>query len=260
MRRFLSAVSFLSIIPAGPGGEFDPRLLSRSLAFFSIVGGLFGCLLALLSAALLRFLSPLVSAVLMAAAWTALSGALHLDGLADTVDAFGGSRDRKRRLAIMKDSRIGSFGAAAVCIILLLKTALLAELGAAGGSAASIPFGGLSSALILSPVMGRTVMAASIALFPSAKNTGLGSMIKAHCRAVDVIACALIAAAIAVVFRGVWGLALFAGIGAAGLCAAAGISRGLGGLTGDSYGALCEGAEVLSLLGLALLPVGGIAG
>ncbi len=259
MRRFLSAVSFLSVIPAGPGGEFNPRLLSRSLAFFSIVGGLFGCLLALLAAALLRFLSPLVAAVLTTAAWTALSGALHLDGLADTVDAFGGSRDRKRRLAIMKDSRIGAFGAVAVCLILLLKAALLAELGGAGGSAASIPFGGLASALVISPVMGRTLMAASIALFPSAKKTGLGSTIKAHCRAVDVIVCALLAAAIAVVFRGAWGLALFAGIGAAGLSAAAGLSRGLGGLTGDSYGALCEGAEVLSLLGLALLPVGGFA-
>jgi adenosylcobinamide-GDP ribazoletransferase len=260
MRRFLSAVSFLSVIPAGPGGAFDPRLLSRSLAFFSIVGGLFGGVLALFAAALLRFLSPLVSAVLTVAAWTAFSGALHLDGLADTADAFGGSRDRKRRLAIMKDSRIGTFGAVAVCLILLVKTVLLAELGGGGGRALSILFGGLPSALVLSPVIGRTVMAAAIALFPSAKITGLGSAFKAHCRAVDVVVCALIAAAIAVVFRGVWGLALFAGVGAAGLLAAAGLSRGLGGLTGDSYGALCEGSEVLSLLALVFLPVGGLAG
>lgn len=259
MKRFLSAVSFLTVIPAGPGGEFDAGLQSRSLAFFSLVGGLVGFALALFAAALLRFLSPFAAAALVVTAWTAVTGALHLDGLADTVDGFGGGRDRKRRLEIMKDSRIGTFGAAAVCIVLLLKTALITELGG-GDPTGVLPFGALPSALVLAPVMGRTVMAVSIVCFPSAGKTGLGSLFKAGSRAVDAVACAMIAAALAVAFRGIWGLVLCAFVGASGLCAGAALKNGLGGLTGDSYGALCEGSEVLSLIALVFLPAGGIAG
>jgi adenosylcobinamide-GDP ribazoletransferase len=248
MRRFLSAVSFLTLIPAGPGGAFDERLPARSLAFFSIVGCLFGCVLAVIAAALIRVMSPLAASALTTAAWTLMSGALHLDGLADTVDGFGGGKDKRRRLAIMKDSRIGTFGAAAVCLVLMLKMALISEL--AGGSAAAfiLSIGALPSALVLAPVMGRTVMALAVVLFPAAGKKGLGASFKANSRAVDGIVCAIMALLIAFLLRGPWGLLLSVGIGAAGLGAGFALCRGLGGLTGDTYGALCEGTEVLSLL------------
>ncbi len=260
MRRFLSAVSFLTIIPAGPGGAFDARLPARSSAFFSIVGALFGLALAALSSGLLHFLSPLASAALTVTAWTVLSGALHLDGLADTADGLGGGRDKAQRLLIMKDSRIGTFGAAAVCIVLLLKTALIVELCGGGSSSIVLPFGKLPSALVLAPVMGRTVMALAVFAFPAARKTGLGSSFKADCRVVDAVICAGVALVLAVLFRALWGLLSALAVGALGMAAAALLSRGLGGLTGDSYGALCEGCELSGLLALAILPAGGLLG
>ncbi len=253
MKRFLYAVSFLTVIPAGPGGKFDARIQSRSLIFFSTVGALYGCAMAGAALLLSRILSPLAAGALITAGWTALSGALHLDGLADTADGFGGGRDAASRLAVMKDSRIGTFGAAAVCLLLVLKTALIAELGGSSG-AADFPFGRLLTALVISPVMGRTLMAAAITAFPSAARKGLGAQFKAGCRPIDAVVCAAIAAVLATVLCGLSGLAAFAAVGAAGLGAGALLSRGLKGLNGDAYGALCEGGEAACLLMLAVLP------
>ncbi len=247
MKRFLCAAGFLTVIPLGKPKAPDARLLARSLVFFSLVGGLLGGVLAL-SAFLLRgLMSPLPAAALTVAAWTILTGGLHLDGLADTMDGFGGGGTSKRRLEIMKDSRIGTFGAAAVCIALLLKTAMTAELVEKG----RFP------ALIIAPAIGRAVMALAILLFPAARKGGLGRLFKDNCRAEDAVICAATAVILALLIRGPWGLVLSAVVGACGLLTARGICRGLGGLTGDVYGALCEGSEITTLLLLIAFPGNG---
>jgi adenosylcobinamide-GDP ribazoletransferase len=148
----------------------------------------------------------------------------------------------------MKDSRIGAFGAVAVCLCLMLKTALTAQLMA----------GSPIAALVIAPVMGRTVMTLAVFVFPAARKTGLGGSFKAHCRVGDAIICACAAVAAAVILRGLWGLAFAAGIAAAGLGCGALLNRAFGGLTGDSYGALCEISEIIGLLVLIVLPPGGI--
>jgi adenosylcobinamide-GDP ribazoletransferase len=140
LRHFLLALQFFTRIPVtGRLAEwvgFSPAMLRASAAYFPAVGVVIGGLVVLLTATLMRYLptayAPLVAAAL-GTAWSVwLTGAFHEDGLADVADGLGGSYDRERALIIMKDSRVGAFGAIAVVLALLSKVALLALLGAVG--------------------------------------------------------------------------------------------------------------------------------
>ena len=140
LRHFLLALQFFTRIPVtGRLAEwvgFSPAMLRASAAYFPLVGMVIGGLVVLLTAALMHYLptayAPLVAASL-GTAWSVwLTGAFHEDGLADVADGLGGSYDRERALIIMKDSRVGAFGAIAVVLAILSKVALLALLGAVG--------------------------------------------------------------------------------------------------------------------------------
>ena len=140
LRHFLLALQFFTRIPVtgrlADWVGFSPAMLRASAAYFPAVGVVIGGLVVLLTAALMHYLpaayAPLVAAVL-GTAWSVwLTGAFHEDGLADVADGLGGSYDRERALIIMKDSRVGAFGAIAVVLALLSKVALLALLGAVG--------------------------------------------------------------------------------------------------------------------------------
>ena len=140
LRHFLLALQFFTRIPVtGQLADwvgFSPAMLRASAAYFPAVGVVIGGLVVLLTAALMHYLpaayAPLVAAAL-GTAWSVwLTGAFHEDGLADVADGLGGSYDRERALIIMKDSRVGAFGAIAVVLALLSKVALLALLGAVG--------------------------------------------------------------------------------------------------------------------------------
>ena len=140
LRHFLLALQFFTRIPiTGRLADwvgFSPVMLRASAAYFPVVGVVIGGLVVALSATLMYYLptayAPLVAAAL-GTAWSVwLTGAFHEDGLADVADGLGGSYDRERALIIMKDSRVGAFGAIAVELALLSKVALLALLGAVG--------------------------------------------------------------------------------------------------------------------------------
>ena len=140
LRHYLLAVQFFTRIPVtgrlASWVGFSPARLRASAAHFPGVGWLVGALVAGFSAALLLALpdnamAPLVVAVLGTVAGVLLTGAFHEDGLADVADGLGGSSDRTRALLIMKDSRVGAFGALALVLVLLAKVALLALVGVA---------------------------------------------------------------------------------------------------------------------------------
>ena len=142
IRHFLLAVQFFTRIPVvgrlADWVGFSPAMLRASAAHFPGVGWLVGTLVAVLTALLLAYLpesgfSPLVAAVLGTAFGVLLTGAFHEDGLADVFDGLGGSPDRERALVIMKDSRVGAFGAIAMFLVLLGKVSLLALLGSVNG-------------------------------------------------------------------------------------------------------------------------------
>lgn len=141
VRHYLLALQFFSRIPVtgrlAAWVGFSPAMLRASAAHFPGIGWLVGAVCAAMAIVLPLVLpqtpmSALVAAVLVTMASVVLTGAFHEDGLADVADGLGGSQDRLRALDIMKDSRIGAFGALALLLVILLKLALLAVLWSAG--------------------------------------------------------------------------------------------------------------------------------
>ncbi len=144
IKHYLLAIQFFTRIPVtgrlAAWVGYSPEMLRASAAHFPGVGWLVGALVAGLTFLLLIFLptegpgavlSPLVAAALSTVFSVMLTGAFHEDGLADIADGLGGSQNRERALEIMKDSRVGAFGAIAVTLVLLTKVSLLALIGAA---------------------------------------------------------------------------------------------------------------------------------
>ena len=139
IRHYLLAIQFFTRIPItgrlAAWVGYSPEMLRASAAHFPGVGMLVGGLVAVLTAVLLVFLpqtsplSSLAAAVLGTVFSVMLTGAFHEDGLADIADGLGGSQNRERALEIMKDSRVGAFGAIAVTLALLAKVSLLALIG-----------------------------------------------------------------------------------------------------------------------------------
>lgn len=168
VRHFLLSLQFFTRIPVtgrlADWVGYSPAMLRASAGHFPGVGWLVGGLVAGFTALLLTWLpesafSPLVAAVWGTAFGVLLTGAFHEDGLADVFDGLGGSPDRERALIIMKDSRVGAFGAMAVMLVLLAKVSLLALLG----SVSSVL---LCSALFLAHVVSRTWPLLLIRLMP----------------------------------------------------------------------------------------------
>lgn len=234
---FFRALSFLTILPC-PSREASPDELGRSCSFFPLTGLVTGALLAAAGAGLALLLPPLASAALTVILWALLTRGLHLDGLADTFDGIGGGWDGESRLAIMKDSRLGTFGGIALAAALIAKTALLAGLG--GGEEVG--------ALLAAPLAGRWAMLPAIYFFPSARPGGMGDLFKKGCTR----GCLLFGSASAILIMAAAGgtRGLIALVAAAVLALAFSrlLTRLLGGLTGDSYGAVCELTEIAVLV------------
>ena len=238
MRGLLVAIGFLTRLPV-PAKAFDGAPASASsLAWYPAVGLLIGGLLWLLSW-VMASAPPLLVAAVVLAVWVGLTGALHLDGLADSADAWvGGLGSRERTLAIMKDPRSGPMGVAALVLVLLLKFAGLASLP---------PH---NAALWLAPLLGRTALTAAFISTPYVRSGGLGSALLGASRGSS--AAALLVTALLCFCAGWHGvrallvaLAVFAGWRLACM-------RRLGGMTGDTCGALTELTEAAVLVALAL--------
>ncbi|AXI60615.1 adenosylcobinamide-GDP ribazoletransferase [Pseudomonas kribbensis] len=236
------ALQFLSSLPIRLPGMPAPEELGRSLLFYPLVGLLFGVILWALNIALAG--APLLlHAALLLTVWVLLSGALHLDGLADSADAWlGGFGDRERTLTIMKDPRSGPIAVVTLVLVLLLKyAALLALIEKQQGMA-----------LIIVPLIGRAALLGLFLTTTYVRAGGLGQALADHLPrktgwqvlAVSSVVCVLIAGFNAVVALL---LAVVVFIWLRHL-----MVRRLGGTTGDTAGALLELLEMSVLVGLAL--------
>lgn len=250
---FLEAIRFLTVLPvplsqSPPETAGDrPSPMARSIIYFPLVGGLLGAALALIDWGLHRLVPIQVAAALVLVAWMGLTRGLHLDGLADTADGLLGGWDREQRLAIMRDSRLGTFGALALFAALLLKFSLLGHL----------PLSWRARVLVVAPVLARWAMVQAITCYPPARQEGLGHFFRRHVKASDLILPSVVALALSLVCCGLWGLVILAGVLLMGLLFNGGVTRSVGGLTGDSYGALCEVEEVCALALVVVLGGGG---
>ena len=241
----LAAVAFLTRIPVGRAVPLGPDDVGRGVVFFPIVGAAVGALAGLAAEGLNGPLPSLVAGGLGVAVALLLTGALHLDGLADTADAFGAS-DRERRLEIMRDSRTGSFGAAAIAVAVLVEAATLGGLAVERDAVrAFVVAGALSRAA--TPPLARWL--------PYARSSrGPGSVLSGRASALAALAGAAIAVAAAIVLLGWDGVAASVLAGGVMLLAGLGSRAWIGGVTGDILGATTQLVEIgvlVLLLGLA---------
>ena len=241
MGSLILAIRFLTIVPV-PGREAaGPLALGRAAWWFPVVGLLLGIALAIGGRAADALFPPLVAAALLVTGWKLATGGIHLDGVADCLDGLAG-RDPARRLAIMRDSRIGVFGAAGLILLCLLTVAALAAL------AASLRL----RVLVLAPVIGRVApLLAGAWLAPATPGQGLGAAFAAGLSRGAGPAHVVASGVLAAWLLGIGGVAVAAAAWSLALLAAAFVARRLGGLTGDVLGAVVEVAELGTLLGVA---------
>jgi adenosylcobinamide-GDP ribazoletransferase len=243
-REFITALQFLTRIRLFRDPDYDDGLFGRSVKFFPLIGLLAGSILAGVAVLTGGWLPGTVRSTLLVTLSVFITGGLHCDGLMDSADGLFSGRSRERMLEIMKDSRVGSFGVIAIFLLLLWKWALLHDL----------PDSLLGPALISMMTFGRFAMILAILYFPYARPEGMGKafalnagthslgpalatllgLLAAFYVAKGLLVCAIaaVAALAAILFAGWFGRWT---------------THKLGGMTGDTYGAVAELAELVVL-------------
>ncbi len=245
VRLFLCAAQFLTRVPTPALKTFDPEWITRSARYFPLVGqGVGGvCALGLLAAN--HVWSPAVAALLAIGAGVLITGAFHEDGLADTADGLGGGQTAARRLEIMKDSRIGTYGVCALGLVLALKVAVLGSVSASKAAAMLLAAHGLGRA--------AAVMAMRLTPYAPSGEAGKWKPVPQGVRWGEVAVAVLIA---------LWPLVLLPPLSSLGGLVVGAIlasfvawqaRRLIGGHTGDVLGAIEQVFELGFLLGAAAL-------
>ncbi|MDN2565842.1 adenosylcobinamide-GDP ribazoletransferase [Aquibium sp. A9E412] len=240
MAELVACLGFYTRLPVAaralPPGGFAAAQWAAPLAGAAV--GLAGTLAWLAATRLGLGAWPAALAAL--AATMLASGALHEDGLADVADGFGGGATPADKLAIMRDSRIGSYGVLALILSVLMRAAALAALAAAGAAA-------VTAALLAAHMAARAAMPAFLRAVPPARRDGLSTGLGAVPRGAALTAAALGGLALLPLGLGA-ALATAAALGLAGWLFARLCRRQIGGHTGDCLGALEQGGEALVLL------------
>jgi adenosylcobinamide-GDP ribazoletransferase len=238
LKPLLIALQFLTRLPVKAGGWSD-RDIGRSMLFYPLVGLLLGLALAGVMGALHGAAPGVVAAVLLAL-WVVATGALHLDGLADSADAWiGGFGDPQRTLDIMRDPRCGPVAVAVVAVVLIAKFAALEALIATNAWLA----------VATAPVLGRTAVPLLFVTTPYVRSGGVGAVLAQRLPrkpAIAIVVCFAVLGGVANL-----GMALTAGIVFAVLRAM--MVRRIGGTTGDTAGALVELVETGTLVAASLM-------
>ena len=239
MRKLLIALQFLTIIPLRKSLEVTEEDLGKSMVYFPLIGLFIGGCLAL-SQVLLSFLFPpvIVDGLLVTIA-VLLTGALHLDGLSDTIDALASRKGREEKLRIMKEGKIGAVGAVGVFLVLMLKYASLTAL----------PKNLTLAALLLFPAMGRWAQLV-VAYFSeyAGQKKGLGFPFTLQVTYLMVIVTTVPVFLLSFLLFKIKGVVMAGVIGLFCVLYSHFFKRALGGVTGDVLGAVNELTEVLFLL------------
>lgn len=238
----LTALRFFTRLPLPAGGEGD-RTLARAAIGFPVAGLVIGTLVALVWAVAAALLPALPAAGIAIAAGLLVTGALHEDGLSDCADGLGGSSSRERALEIMRDSRIGAFGAAALIVTIGLRWAALGEFGLLQGV----------WALLIAHTVSRAAILPALAFSSYARKEGLGSTVSDGISGSQLALALAISLLLSILFGG------FDGLIAALLALAAAfaflkyLEARLGGYTGDGLGAIQQIAEITVIVALCAL-------
>lgn len=238
-RAAAAALAFLTRVPLAKRLTLDAADVGAGAVFFPLVGAAVGAAVAATLVLLHGPLGTLLAAALALAAGTLLTGAMHLDALADTADSYGATT-RELALEIMRDHATGAYGATAITLDLLIKTAALTELAAEGGW----------RGVVVAAALARTVPLALASSLPYARvsEPGAGRLLTdrlTHRRAAAGI---LVAVAIATLLLGAEAVPLLAITVATAVFLLRSFRRRFGGATGDTLGASIELSETLALV------------
>lgn len=245
VRDLVVAARFLTRAPL-PAIDTGDRKLMRAGWCFPVVGAVIGGAGGLVAWLGLSLGLPAAASALLAIAATALvTGALHEDGLADLADGFGGGRDKERKIAIMRDSRIGTYGVLALIFAVGLKVSAITTILNAGDLAITL------FALIAAHAGARALLPLVALVLENASNSGLADMAGKPKTSTTQAALAIAAALFVVLLP--FSTALIAALAGCAAAAALGLlaRRQIGGYTGDVLGAVEQGAETAILLGIA---------
>jgi adenosylcobinamide-GDP ribazoletransferase len=231
------AARYLTIVPVPGPVRSNAHALGRSAPWFPVIGLGIGVALAVIDRVAQVLFPLLLAGLITVTAWKLLTGGLHLDGLADCLDGLGG-RDAERRLAIMRDSRIGAFGALGLILLLLLEIAAVTEM----------PQDVRARALLVVPAVARATPPLLARLFRSARHEGQGAAFSASVGALAAPIALAIALVVAIVALRALGLAVLAVSVSSALVVTRFFATRFSGITGDVLGAAIEIAEVAGLL------------
>lgn len=245
LKNFITALQFLTVFTVKKDHEVEEADLARSMAYFPLVGFLIGLQLVWVDRLLLRMLPDTISNIFLLLLMALITRALHIDGLADSFDGITGGRDEASRLAIMKDSRIGTAGVLAVLFVQLIKYVCLNNLF----------FDYKAAALLTAPALGRWSMMLMMFKADYGREAGLGRAFVGHVRWGGLVTATVLTIGLSafVIFQYDLRTAVLAAgtpIVVAGftLLWRRYVVRKTGGVTGDTIGAVNEMTEALTLL------------
>jgi len=239
MKHLLTAFNLMTTIPLPASKDWQAGDSGRASVWYPFVGLVIGGLTWLVWMGTTRLFPAPVAGILTLVVWVALTGGLHLDGLADCCDGLLASTTAERRLEIMKDPRLGAFGGIGLLLVLMLKAAILSSLTPQSA------FG-----IMLAASLARWCILLA-GLLPLARPSGMGADFKAGFRRWFIWAGAIVPLGLAL-FLGTHGLiSLFLGLLAATLVLLLAKSR-INGVTGDVFGMTVEMVEVFSLLAFVI--------
>lgn len=246
MKAFLIGLQFLTRIHIVKQTVWTEEDFGKSVRYFPLVGLVLGLLYGFMAWLLTWGLKEIAGisipehfrAVILAVLPFLATGGIHCDGFMDTVDGIFSGRDRDRMLEIMKDSRTGSFGVVAFGILLLMQYSLLLDM----------PQENLPWALLVMPIIGRLMMTGAISLFPYARPDGMGKAFGKYANKKNYVYIVAYTLLILLLIDGWYSLAAVTA-GYIFVCLfGRHVTKLLGGLTGDVYGAICTLTEVLTLI------------
>jgi len=210
--------------------SFTVEQIGKATVYFPVVGIIIGFILLGLDRLFSLILPPGIVNVLLIAFLAVITGGLHLDGLADTLDGMAGHRTPGERLEIMRDSRIGGLGAVGIALVLLMQYVLLNNIT----PALRFPV------LVLAPTLSRWAMVNAIFVYPYARPSGLGKAFKDGLIGLQYALATVITLMMAIILFKISGVVIMVGCWVIADLTSLYFKHKLGGLTGDTYGAINE--------------------
>lgn len=272
MKGLILLFKFMTRLPIPANPEFDSKELGKSMKFFPVVGIVIGIIL---YAVYFLFSQFIISSYLLAAIVVVteviLTGALHIDGLADTFDGIFSYRSKQKMLEIMKDSRLGTNGGIAIVLYFILKILLIAEISNTSFGALGQMFGinnAVGAVILVTPVLARINVVLNCMAVPYARPSGSAKDFVENTDKAGL----LIATAIGLLFSAILGCGVLKTLNPVhliditaimmilGLYFAKLMERKIGGVTGDTLGAVLELSEIIVLIGFyvsVVVQVGG---